>query len=245
MAKISLEQIQEVLSESGWKVITDSYKNLETDMTFECAEGHKVYSNWKKLRAKLECPVCQQNLTKFNLNTAAPPKKKGVQRVLALDQATHISGYSIFDGNELIKFGTFETSLKDEIERDQAVRMWLINLIYQWSPDCVAIEGIQLQDSSGGQKIKVTTYETLARLQGILMVTCFEANVPYLICPTNTWRHWVGVKGRVRTDRKRSAQLIIKRTYDLSVTEDEADAILIGKYAAAKKEQAKQLTSWE
>lgn len=41
----------------------------------------------------------------------------------------------------------------------------------------------------------------------------------------------MGVKGRARADRKRSAQLIIKEKYDVQVTDDEADAVLIGQYA--------------
>ena len=41
----------------------------------------------------------------------------------------------------------------------------------------------------------------------------------------------MGVKGRARSDRKRSAQLIIKEKYGVQVTDDEADAVLIGQYA--------------
>lgn len=50
----------------------------------------------------------------------------------------------------------------------------------------------------------VTTFQTLARLQGILMDTCFELKINYKICPTNTWRAHHEVKGRSRADKKKS-----------------------------------------
>lgn len=63
------------------------------------------------------------------------------------------------------------------------------------------------------------------------MECCYEQKIQFMICPTNTWRNRVGVKGRARADRKRSAQLIIKEKYGVQVTDDEADAVLIGQYA--------------
>lgn len=42
----------------------------------------------------------------------------------------------------------------------------------------------------------VTVFETLARLQGILMITAYELGVSFKVCPTNTWRSHCGVKGR-------------------------------------------------
>lgn len=56
----------------------------------------------------------------------------------------------------------------------------------------------------------VTVFETLARLQGILMETCYELKIPYEICPTNTWRKFCGVRGRSRADKKRSMQVLAK-----------------------------------
>jgi hypothetical protein len=52
--------------------------------------------------------------------------------------------------------------------------------------------------------------------------------------PPATWRAYSDVKGKQRVDKKKSAQLIIKKNFDVSVTQDEADAILIGCWAAAQ-----------
>ena len=64
------------------------------------------------------------------------------------------------------------------------------------------------------------------------METCYEKKIEYAICPTNTWRHHCGVTGRTRIDKKRSMQNKAKEWYDITVTDDEADAIGIGKYVA-------------
>lgn len=64
------------------------------------------------------------------------------------------------------------------------------------------------------------------------METCYEKKIEYAICPTNTWRHHCGVTGRTRIDKKRSMQNKAKEWHDITVTDDEADAIGIGKYVA-------------
>ena len=239
MAKITTQSIQEQLNEIGWKLISNTYKNLDSELEFQCAEGHSVFSTWNKIRKKAECPICNQNQHKVQPKTIES-KRSGTIRVLALDQATHISGYSVFDDKELVRYGTFEAEGAKELERDHNIKEWLISMIQQWKPDIVAIEGIQYQQDMG-----VTTFETLARLQGILLDATYEYGVPYLICPTNTWRAYSNVRGRARVDKKRSMQLIIKSNFDISVSEDEADAIGIGIYASGTQKIKPKIHKWE
>lgn len=237
--RYSIEDVKKGLEGTGWKVISDKYISLDSELIFECEEGHKVYSNWKKIRSRRECPVCNKNKYKEQ-DTKVIPKEKNIRRSLALDQSTRINGWSIYDNNKLIKYGVFTSSYDDEIERDTEIKNWLINMINTWNPDYVGLEGIQYQQNMG-----VTTFETLARLQGILMNTCYELKIHYSICPTNTWRHYCGVKGRTRTDKKRSMQMLAKKWFDISVTDDEADAIGIGKYVAECLNKEIKIFSWE
>lgn len=239
MSKIKVEDIREELQKDGWRLISDEYKNLDSEMVFECEEGHKVYSSWKKIRNKRECPICKNNSFKEQ-DTKIIPKKNGVKRTLALDQSTRITGWSIYDGKELIKYGVFVTSFDDEIQRDYTIKNWLINMINNWHPDYVGLEGIQYQQNMG-----VTTFETLARLQGILMETLYELKITYAICNTNTWRAHCKVKGRTRTDKKRSMQMLAKEWFDITVTDDEADAIGIGKYVSEVLNKQVEICNWE
>lgn len=239
MARITLEEIAQVLAEDNWKVISTDYQNLDTEMEFQCAEGHTVFAPWKKIRTKRECPVCKQNGFKENKPIIIEKNKKE-NRVLALDQATHNTGWAIFDGDQLIKYGIFETSTEKEIERFHQVKEWLISMIENWKPDIVGIEGIQYQKNFG-----VTTFQTLARLQGILMELCFEMRVPFEVCPTNTWRAHCGVKGQSRSDKKASMQRLIKDWFDISLSDDAADAIGIGKYVAETHKKRTEIVNWE
>ena len=108
MARITLDSIREDIAQDNWQLVSTEYKNLDTELEFKCAEGHTVFAPYKQIRTKRECPVCKANKFK-NVSEEVKPKKKGVQRILALDQATHTTGYSIFDGKELITYGTFVT----------------------------------------------------------------------------------------------------------------------------------------
>lgn len=243
MSKITLEDVKLTVAADGWKVHSKEYKNLKEQMEFECQEGHQVFAPFERIRQKRECPICAQNKLRQG-GTKAIPKKKESVRVLALDQATHTSGYSVYDDKELVKFGTFTTKSDGDVERIAEVRSWLISLIEMWHPDAIAIEGIQFQQTID---MGVTTFQTLARLQGVLMVTCYELGIRFEVCPTNTWRSFCGVKGRARSDKKKSMQLLAKQWFDVSISEDEADAVGIGKYLAEKTPRGNKVkvVNWE
>ena len=58
--RYSIEDVKKGLENTGWKVISDKYISLDSELIFECEEGHKVYSTWKKIRNKPECPICKE-----------------------------------------------------------------------------------------------------------------------------------------------------------------------------------------
>lgn len=243
MGKIQFDEIRKAAIEHGWKVISTSYKNLDTEMTFECNEGHKVYLPYKQVRDKWECPLCKKNQY-YQFDTKVVKKDKQKQRVIALDQATHTTGYSIFDNEELIYSDVFEANEDNEIDRDIEIRNWLIQMIQKWQPDIIGLEDIQLQQFDN-KLVGVTTYRTLARLQGILLAACRENGVDCVVCSPSTWRAHCKVKGRTRADKKKSMQTLVKQWFDISVTDDIADAIGIGKYISDTYKKKVEIFNWE
>ena len=243
MSKIKVEDIRKAAIEHDWELISTEYKNLSTELIFKCNEGHEINIPYKKVRDKWECPLCKANKY-YNFSEEIKPKSKGVQRAIGLDQATHITGYSIFDNDELVYAGTFEATAEDEIARDVQIQNWLIQLIHNWKPDIIGLEGIQLQQFND-KMVGVTTYQTLARLQGILMATCYNLKIDYIVCPPATWRNHSGVKGRSRADKKRSMQNKIKEWFDITVSDDVADAIGIGKYINETHKKKIEIFNWE
>lgn len=243
MSKIKIENIRKAAIEHGWTLQSDTYKNLKTPLNFTCNEGHEVYLPYERVRDKWECPICKKNQY-YDFDEILPHKSATTQRTLGLDQATHITGYSVFDGNELVYAGTFEATAEDEIERDIQIRNWLDNLLYNNSIDLVGIEGIQLQQFNN-KTIGVTTYQTLARLQGILMAVCKDRKIDCYVCPPATWRAHCRVKGRSRVDKKRSMQAKIKEWFDITVSDDVADAIGIGMYIKDNYKKTVETFNWE
>ena len=242
MGRIKIETIAEELAADGGQVLSTEQQNLDTEMEFVCNEGHRVFAPWKKMRTKRECPICKQNALKDMKPIKA--KKSGTRRVLSLDQSSHLTGYSIFDGKTLVNYGVYEAKEKEESYRIHEIREWFISLVKNCEPDYVGIEGIQFQEESAGAKMGVTVFQTLARLQGVLIETCIELGIPFKVAMTNTWRAHCGVKGRTRTDKKRSMQMLVKKWYDISVTDDIADAIGIGKFVSDTIGAQLELISW-
>lgn len=222
MAKIKIEDIRQEAKEHSWNILTEEYQNLDLTMEWECSEGHTILLPYKSVRGKYECPVCKQNIYKNKEFKVVSKDKK--YRILALDQATKVTGWAVYDDQDLVAYGIFTAKEQDPIARDNTIRNWLISMIYTWQPDLIGLEGIQLQENN------VTLYTTLARLQGVLMQTCYELNKEYEICHTAVWRKHCGVKGTSRADKKISMQRQAKAWFDVTLTDDISDAIGIGKY---------------
>ena len=55
MSKIKIEEIQKAAEQHGWVLLSTEYKNLDTELTFECNEGHRIYSPYKKILTLILC----------------------------------------------------------------------------------------------------------------------------------------------------------------------------------------------
>lgn len=203
-------------------------------MTFVCPEGHVVEQTWGKMRNKLFCPVCAKNVKKQVVNIAAKPKTEKY-RVLALDQSSHKTGYSVYDGTELIAYGVFEATKIKPLDRICQICDWLDSMISNWKPDEIGIEETQYNahgGSSSDQIVAHDAFKLLSQVMGAIMITGSRGKCKISTVLIPTWRHHCGVKGRYRTDQKRSAQMLVKQWHDVLVSDDESDAICIGKYFA-------------
>ena len=239
MSKISIDEIQNILSADGWKLISDKYKNLDSNLEFQCNKEHIVLAPWKEIRKERICPICMRERLKVK-DFKGQKKKKNEYRILALDQATHYTGFAVFNNHDLVDYGTFKAQGDNEIVRCMQVKQWMISLIEQYEIDFVGLEQIQLD-----VKKSPLTFEALAHLQGILMLTCMEEGVGYKAVNVNTWRAHCGVKGTTRPDQKRSMQLIVKNWFGIMPTDDEADSIGIGKYFSDIKIPKVEIVDWE
>lgn len=148
--------------------------------------------------------------------------------ILALDQASQISGYSIFDNGQLIDSGIFSVS-GDLPKRLIKIRDKTKDLINKYHPDKVILEDIQMEEK---QNNNVRTFKALAEVIGVLSAFLTENKINYECVLASTWRSELGIKGKVREVYKKNAQAYVEKCYQKKVSEDEADAICIGAYAS-------------
>ena len=86
------------------------------------------------------------DIKKDNIQTKTIRRRKGQVITLAIDQATNKSGYSIFKNGELEVYGTIQTTASNDlIKRIDELIIILRVLIFNYEPDYIAIEDVQLQ----------------------------------------------------------------------------------------------------
>lgn len=158
---------------------------------------------------------------------------------ISFDQATTTTGFSIFKDRELIEFGKFSKE-GDIFMRFSAQKEAIISIIkenkdkYPKEKIKVTFEDIQLQGN-------VQTFKDLARLQGTLITAVLETfpEAELELMFSSSWKSFAKVKGKSRVEQKRNSQAIALEKFGVKVTQDEADALLIG-YSASHKE-----VNWE
>lgn len=118
------------------------------------------------------------------------------------------------------------------------IRDKISSLIEQYNPDLIAFEDIQLQQN-------VETFKVLAHVFGIVWELAEELHIKNESILAGAWRKGLGIIGRTRPEQKKNAQRWVYNNFNLSVSEDAADAICIGAYASGIRCQKQQKNSNE
>ena len=244
MGSINIYHVKNELEAENWQLVSETYKNLKTPLDMICPQGHAQQQTFEYWRKHKICDICMAGDPYRVKKNKIPKKGLDTQRILALDAATGTTGYAIYDDKILVGFGTFNTkSTKPATERINDVKNWLKAAIKEWEPDFIGIENIQLQKyGTKATDVQVKTFQTLANLQGVILDTIFEACVDHDLVYPSEWRSYCGINDgdQHRDAKKKQAQAKVKIWYNMDCTEDEADAICIGKYFCGKLKK----TTW-
>ena len=160
-----------------------------------------------------------------------------MKRTLALDQASRVTGWAIYDNKNLITSGHFSIPANKTIgQRLDTFCFKLMDLIDKYNVEKVYYEGIQYQNN-------IETYKKLAMIQAMVIYTCYNEVECAELTPSH-WRSIIkdkhGIKfGRSRTEQKKVAQTFVKDFFGKEVTEDEADAICLGYAGILEDEKTK------
>ena len=163
-----------------------------------------------------------------------------VSNILALDQASKTSGYSVFKDGKLHTYGKFTFEDADLGERLCKIKNKILELINEHDIDELIFEDIQLQNNVTQN---VQTFKILAEVYGLIDQMASELKIPHRSYLASSWKSQLGIKGKDRAEQKRNAQKYVMSTYGVKCTQDEADAICIGD-CAVKRESLNGFISW-
>ena len=94
-----------------------------------------------------------------------------MEKILAFDQSTKISAYSIFIDGKYVECGLIDLhKIKDTSERIRAMGVELCKIITKYKPDKIVIEEVAQQSNA-------LTLKLLARIQGIIIGFCAAHNI--------------------------------------------------------------------
>ena len=146
--------------------------------------------------------------------------------ILALDQATKTSGYSVFTNSKLTEYGTINSDHDEPntLERIKQMQDGIDKLIDRIHPDVVVLENIQFQRN-------IATFKFLAFLIGGLTYRLNKDDIPYYFIEPTAWKSFCRIHGSKREEQKKNTQKYVKNKYKVDCTEDEADSIGIGTWA--------------
>lgn len=146
--------------------------------------------------------------------------------ILALDQASRVSGWAVFEGDKLCNYGKIDLSKEPDIgDRLHLLRCKVKDLIKDYKIDKVILEDIYMD----GQRVNnVQTFKVLAEVFGVLFELCIDLEIPVEAVLAGTWKSTLGIKGKTRPEQKRSAQGWVLSNYGITCIQDTVDAICIG-----------------
>ena len=225
MSRLSTDKIKEELATKHFTLLDDSnYTTLNSPIVIQCEHGHKIQVSINDFRRpSFTCPCCDKSIN--FINPKSVPLKTGY-RVIAFYQATEHFGLSIWDDEKLVFYSLY-TFTGDVISRLTKIKSFINDIVIAaWQPDFIIMEDIQQQYGA------VLTYKILAMLLGVIEVTCTENKIPYEVVSPNVWRKYAGTCGKNRKEEKMLSVAVVKNKYNINVSDDVAEAILIGQYGA-------------
>lgn len=153
-----------------------------------------------------------------------------MSKLLALDQSSKVTGYTVLEDGKIIKVSHFECVGDDVGDRLSQFRKKIIHLIEEYNIDEIVFEDIQLQDVNGNKETGIKTFKVLAEVFGVMHELCSEIKMPYTAVLPIKWKAHFKIAGKGRTQEKKMAQAYALNSYNMKCTEDEADSLCIALY---------------
>ena len=151
-------------------------------------------------------------------------------RMVSLDTASQNTGWAYYEAGKLKDSGVISSSGDMEIRLNDMCYK-IINLLNKLKPGTIVIELTVVDRGTGTQRV---LSEIVGAVRGWAACHKYDdgINVEFIQYRPSTWRRLVCDEGEKaptkRNDCKKWSVAKIKKVYNINVTDDRADAILIG-----------------
>lgn len=226
---LSKKEIEATIQAKGFEPVDIStYKNLSSMITVRCNKGHIFSTDMKSVRKdNFVCPSCVGESTSALLsNPTTVPEKKGF-RIIAIDQASQKLGISIYDNGKLVYYHLVEVTGAVSARLQKIYKFMVEVVIRKWQPNYLVFEDIQYQNNA-------MTHKILGMVMGIVILAAEQAQIEHTEVLNKVWQSEFNITGSTRIAQKANVIKRVKEYYKIDVTDDVADAILMGNYASKK-----------
>lgn len=145
-------------------------------------------------------------------------------KTISIDSSTNKTGYAVWVDGKFQRSGLIDVSkIKDVNKRLPEMMKEITTLLSNEKADLVYVEEMNVTRNA-----QVARF--LVRLQGAIQYWAVINGKWFETIQPTKWRKYVDLqsKSRKREDMKQAAIDYIKKNYDLTVNDDEAEAICIG-----------------
>lgn len=145
-------------------------------------------------------------------------------KICGIDASTKKTGISLLEDGKLIEYRLLDYSREKDLDkRMREMCLSINNVLDYYNPNLILCEDVWLS-------INPNTAKTLARLGGAIYMWAVLKNKDFKYLISSNWRAVIGLKtGKIKRDElKKEAIKKVKTDYGIDVTDDIAEAILIG-----------------
>lgn len=148
-------------------------------------------------------------------------------KLISLDTSTVATGWAYYENGILVNSGVLKSDRMSDMEnRITEMERLIIGLLNYYQPHIIIVEMVSVSRN-------IYIFRILSELVGAIRGYCVEYNIFFLRLSPGQWRSLVKreddkIGGQKRDFLKKWSKQLVLEKYGKSVTDDEADAILIG-----------------
>lgn len=146
--------------------------------------------------------------------------------IAGIDASTNKTGIAIFRDGEYIEHTLIDLhKIKDSSERIPKMMMTICKYLDEQKPDKIIMEESMLTTNASAMKM-------LSNIAGAVMYYAASHGIKFEFALPTHWRKKIGLSQSSKIKRevlKAEAILAVKQEYDMDLTDDESEAILIAR----------------